>query len=60
MLQTFRAPMAATVMDSSGEPITIVLLNEHSINYLLTTYIYIQPLVLLSAFVREASVDSEL
>ena len=60
MLQTFRASWLQWSWDSSGEPITIVLLNGHGINYLLTTYIYSQLLVLLSASIREASVDSAL
>lgn len=52
--------MAAAVMGSSGEPIAVILLNGHGINYPVTSYIYIQPLVLLSVFVREAFLDSEL
>lgn len=52
MLQTFRAPMAATVMDSSGG--TYYCCSAKWTWYqLLTTYIYIQPLVLLSAFVKK-------
>lgn len=46
------------VQGSTSEPITIILLDEHSINDLLDTLLYIHRLAQLLVFIRETSLCS--